>query len=133
MNRGKIYVQLSKSPWKLSDNEPAPSGHEFERFTGELDSFLSGYFFALKHPEAAAYTRGDFFSECTEAIYFNDRKALTVDFVGAVQKWLSAERRQNWRVLVPGAKLENNYIVIYHDTVVLSTRAQSLTAAILEK
>jgi len=133
MNRGKIYLQSSKSPWKLSDQDATPKSGEFEQFTNELDSFLSGYFFALKHRKAPAYARGDFFGERTEAVYFYDRQALTADFVTAVQKWLSVERRQDWRVLVPGEKLEDNYIVIYFDAIVLSPKRTSLAAAITEK
>ena len=117
----------------MTAEEALPSGAEFEDFCRELDSFISGYFYALGSEEEPAYARGDFFGERTEAIYFKDRAQLTERFVRAVQRWLAAPRRSNWRVLIPGEKLEENYIVIYDELIVLAPAIGTLSNAIAEK
>jgi hypothetical protein len=133
-NRGKIYVQRGEARWRMLDDEPEGevTGGEFEGFFRELDSFLEGYFYALGLSEMPAYAQGNFFGERTEAIHFYERSSLTPAFVRALQRWLSAERRQPWRLLIVGTRLEENYIVVYHDTVVTAPKVRSLEAAIAE-
>src|SRR5688572_32745775 len=99
-NFGKIYLR-KKYGWRMKEGESAPTGDEFERFTEELDSFLEGYFSALGLRNMPAYAQGDFFYERTEAIHFGDRKYLTKKLITALQKWLSAPRRRNWRIVIP--------------------------------
>jgi hypothetical protein len=133
-NRGKIYLLRGKDRWRMADDEPEGevTGAQFEGFFRELDSFVGGFFFALGRADLPAYAQGDFFGERTEAIHFTDRGSLTPAFIRAVQRWLSAERRQPWRVLIVGAKWDDNYIVIYHDAVVTAPSIRSLDAAIAE-
>ena len=116
----------------MDDGETPPTGDEFDVFCCELESFMSGYFYALGSETEPAYTGGDFFGERTEAIHFRNRSQLTEQLVRAIQKWLTAPRRNNWRVLVPGKHLQNNYIVIYHDLVVLAPTIDTIANAIVE-
>lgn len=113
-NRGKIYLIRSDVPWRMADDEPAGevTGAEFEAFFRELDSFISGYFYALGFRNEPAYAQGDYLGERTDAIHFTDRVHLTQTFVLATQHWLSAERRHPWRVLIVGKNWDDNYIVI---------------------
>lgn len=131
-NIGKVYLQQSKDRWQMSEHESPATGAEFETFTRELDSFLSGYYLALGLDEPPAYVRGDFFWERTDGVYFSDRTKLSSAFIRAVQKWLFAERRSNWRVIIPGKKHDDNLIVIYSDSIALSPKVRSLVTAITE-
>ena len=133
MNRGKVYLQRTNEHWRMTEEEVVPTGDEFEEFIDQLDSFLSGYFYALGYEDEPAYARGDFFWERTEAVYFTERSQLTQEFVRAVQRWLSAPRRNNWRVLIVGKETEDNFIVIYHDAIVLNPTIRSLEDAITER
>jgi hypothetical protein len=80
-----------------------------------------------------AYVQGDFFYERTEAIHFGKREHLTKRLIGALQKWLSAPRRCNWRIVIPnGRESEPRFIVVYYDKVVLSPEVRRLDAAIAD-
>jgi hypothetical protein len=129
-NRGKIYLQHGRGPWRMKASEDAPSGNEFEAFTMELTSFLEGYFSALGRRSVPAYVQGDFFYERTEAIHFRRRSYLTAGLIRSLQRWLSAPRRRNWRILIPGES--DRFIVVYHDTVAISPDVRSLAYAIAD-
>ena len=131
-NVGKVYLERSAQKWRMIDAEDYPTGNEFEGFCEELESFLDGYFLALGLEDAPAYAQGDFFGEQTEAVHFEDRAHLSERFVQAIQHWLSAPKRSNWRVLIPGNRRSENYIVVYNDAVVLAPEIKSLSEAISE-
>lgn len=116
----------------MTEVEDYPVGNEFEGFIEELDSFLEGYFLAFGLKDVPAYAQGDFFGERTEAVHFTDRSHLSERFVQAMQQWLSAPKRSNWRVLIPGERLEDNYIVVYAGVVMLAPDVESLSEAISE-
>jgi len=130
-NRGKIYLERGRGPWRMRETEDAPSGSEFEMFTMELSSFLEGYFSALGLRSFPAYAQGDFFHERTEAVQFRRRSYLTAELVHSLQRWLSTPRRRIWRVVIPGPS--DRCIVVYHDTVAISPDVPSLAYAITDK
>ena len=129
-NRGNIYLERGRGPWRMKATEDTPSGNEFEAFTMELTSFLEGYFSALGLRSVPAYAQGDFFYERTEAIHFRRRSHLTAGLIRSLQRWLSAPRRRNWRIVIPGEG--DRFIVVYHDTVAISPDARSLEYAIAD-
>ncbi len=129
-NQGKVYLDRTKGPWRMKKGELAPTGNEFESFCIELANFLEGYFLALGLKRIPAYVQGDFFGERTEAIHFRKRSHLTKAFIRSIQKWLSAARRINWRIVIPGK--DERFIVIYHDAVATSPEVRSLDAAIAD-
>ena len=117
MNRGISLVQEADEPWKMSNDEPPPCGDEFELFVESLDAFLDGYFYSKSVHDIPLYTRGDFFGERTEGIYFTDSSELTDHLLHSLQKWLGVPRRQNWRIVIPGEGANGNPIVIYACTI----------------
>jgi len=112
----------------MKGDEAAPTGNEFESFCEQLDSFLEGYFWALGLKEVPAYAQGDFFYERTQVIHFKKPSHLTAKLIRALQKWLSAPRRNKWRVVIP--RPNDRSIVVYHDMIALSPHVRSLKQAI---
>jgi hypothetical protein len=126
-NCGKIYLKRGQGSWQMKPGLPKPSGAEFEEFCRELESFVEGYFLGLGLKTTPCYVQGDFFNERTEAVHFK-RPFLTQTFIRALQRWLSAPRRSNWRILIPGR--DDRFIVVYHDVVAISPDARSLASAL---
>jgi hypothetical protein len=112
-NRGVISLLRTDEPWRMSEEEACPSGAEYESFIDSLDAFLDGYFYSRGVYELPVHTAGDFYGERTEALHFSDGSALTEDLLTALQRWLRAPRRQNWRIVIPQKAIDGGDVVIY--------------------
>ena len=100
-NNGRVPLQRIGQPWSMTIDAKPPRGSEFERFCDNLSAFLCGYFSALGIPKPPVYCQGDFFGERTEAIHFYDENAITSELIQALQNWLAAPCRNQWRIVIP--------------------------------
>ena len=117
-NFGKVPLRLGVGRWKMSKEEPEPTGIEFEEFSERLDAFLDGFFYARKIFDSPAYVRGDFLYERTEAIYFEKESDLASELASALAKWISTGRDENWRILIFPKDGSKDVLVIYSGQII---------------
>jgi hypothetical protein len=129
-NIGPLWRTNLKQPWRQRSDEKPLRQTEFEQQRAEFVAYLDGVLFGLRVGKGQVYLEGNNYGERTHIVCAYDTFKSIKRLISALANWLTAPRREGWRIILAARKGRHGTLIIYRDCIRFSPRFATLDEAV---